>query len=237
MPWPKSLTLPEPYDARIRAQHPNSSSSTMTNATTASSHDDASPSDLLTEIKPGMTSTINRTETILDPRNRSVNQLGLFLAGCALTTFSVLLTRRSVSRRINALRPKGTFTPSTTTDALKVNGGAEAAEALGLATLNVGSVAFMLGAGALWAFDISSREELRIKLRRRMSLDAAEMVGKGEESEDGQEEQKEDLEIWFEVMSARLQGKSEAEIAALVLQKEEEMKAKAQTQADMEQQA
>ena len=80
----------------------------------------------------------------------------------------MLITRRSLNRKYNALRPTGIFSPSNKVP--DVSGPTEAAEALTLATLNVVSFSFMVGGGALWAFDISTPEELKYKLRSQLDF-------------------------------------------------------------------
>lgn len=52
----------------------------------------------------------------------------------------------------------------------------EAFEALNIATINVASVAMMLTGGLLWAFDISSLEDARVKFRGGLGFDGS---GKG----------------------------------------------------------
>jgi len=150
-----------------------------------------------------------------NPTTRFLGQLGLFAAGVATTAFSVLLTRRSVANRVASIRPKGLFTPSN--KPLKFNGGAEAAEALGLATLNVGSFSFMITTGLMWALDISDLEEMRGRLRRQMGLGLVD-VGLPEGLKDKEGAVKEDdVEMWMNVVAARMQGKSDEEVSAMVM--------------------
>ena len=104
--------------------------------------------------------------------------------------------------------PKGLFAPSNKVP--EVNGGVEAAEALFLATLNVTSCAIMLGGGAMWALDISEVEDLRRKVRKKMDVEGGE--GKTpQEAED-------DIEEWIAFAMAKLQGKSDQDIAEMVKQ-------------------
>lgn len=48
---------------------------------------------------------------------------------------------------------------------MEFNGPVEAFEALSIATINVSSVGMMVTGGLLWAFDISSIEDMRNKVR------------------------------------------------------------------------
>jgi hypothetical protein len=103
---------------------------------------------------------------------------------------SLAVTRRAITRKQIAAFPKyyqSNLRPPTTTtattaaeatatatestaasEASKVDGGLIAAEALGLATLNVMSFALMATGGLSYAFDISSAEDLKRYARRKM---------------------------------------------------------------------
>ncbi|KAL1866435.1 hypothetical protein VTK73DRAFT_4714 [Phialemonium thermophilum] len=101
---------------------------------------------------------------------RSLRQLGLFFAGAGFLTWSTLLTRRAVVRRQIAAFPKF-YHPShraPTTFERKPEDALIAFEALGLATLNVVSFAVMATGGLSWAFDVSSLDELRMRVRPRI---------------------------------------------------------------------
>ena len=205
-----SLRFPEPYDARVRAQ--------------ALTQREPGPISRNTTLAAGATQ-FDRIQMSEDSHaysafaptsfSRSGGQLLVFAAGATLTVLSGLITRRAVKSRIRAVRPSGTFTPSNHLKPSDVNGGAEAAVALGLATLNVASVTCMLAGGASWAFDISTPQELRQTLRRQMGIQ--EVVGGQVQTE----ETEQDIEQWMEVMTARMQGKNDQEIAQLVKQRQE----------------
>lgn len=79
-----------------------------------------------------------------------------------------------------------------------------ALEALSLATLNVISWAIMVTGGALYAFDISSMDDLRRKVRGGMGVD-----GTGRSEQDAEEE----LEEWLATVLARKEEKSNKGIA------------------------
>ncbi|KAI3392768.1 hypothetical protein diail_5204 [Diaporthe ilicicola] len=102
---------------------------------------------------------------------RSAKQLGLFAAGAGFLTLSALITRRAVSRRMLESAPR-MFQPSHHGPRPPPRGQKDkgddafvAAEALGLATLNVFSFGVMMTGGFMWAFDISNIEDLRTKAR------------------------------------------------------------------------
>lgn len=106
-----------------------------------------------------------------DQFRRSAKQLGLFAAGAGFLTLSTLITRRAVARRMAQSAPS-LFQPSHHGPGIPPRGQKDkgddafvAAEALGLATLNVFSFGVMMTGGFMWAFDISNIEDLRRKAR------------------------------------------------------------------------
>lgn len=107
-----------------------------------------------------------------------MKQLGLFFAGAGFFTFSMLVTRRSVSRKISAALPKF-YQPSHRAPAKGAQQSGEnsliAFEALNLATLNVLSFAMMATGGVAWSCDISSVDDLRAMARRKIGLAAGEI--------------------------------------------------------------
>ena len=130
---------------------------------------------------------INST-SITSPR--SVKQLRLFLAGCTFFTLSALITRRALARKYSSTFPRF-YHPSNQPPSMAINGRLDAYEALGIATINVISFAVMMTGGTLWAFDISSMDELRQKLsRRRLELDG---IGRTEKDDAVEEEWKDFL--------------------------------------------
>ncbi|MBE3048068.1 hypothetical protein IMZ48_37285 [Candidatus Bathyarchaeota archaeon] len=110
---------------------------------------------------------------------RALNQFSLFAAGSAFVLASVFVTRRAVARRTIAALPKS-FQPNVRAplrggDSLQggmpdveAEGGIIAAQALGLATLNVISFGIMAAGGAAFALDLSSVEDMRRYSRTRM---------------------------------------------------------------------
>jgi len=206
---PLSFTIPEPYDARMSAQRQAASPSGAT-PTAAETGNIIPSTSSYTTTAASLAQSVPASAT-----SRFLSQFGLFAAGAATTAFSVLLTRRSVANRVAAIRPKGLFTPSN--KPLKFNGGAEAAEALGLATLNVASFSFMITTGLMWALDISGLEEMRTRLRRQMGLGLVDARLPDElKSKDGAVKD-DDVEMWMNVVAARMQGKSDEEVSAMVM--------------------
>jgi hypothetical protein len=100
---------------------------------------------------------------------RSMKQLGLFAAGAGFLVLSTTITRRAVNRRILSSRPM--FYHPSHQGAMKQgnpDGPFIAAEALGLATLNVFAFAVMATGGLAWAWDVSNVEDLRNRARRKL---------------------------------------------------------------------
>ena len=100
---------------------------------------------------------------------RTRRQLGLFFAGAGFFAISSIITRRSLIRRYKATVPKF-YQPSNQANA-DFNGAMEAFEALNIATVNVLSVGIMLGGGLLYAFDISSLDDMRRQIRSTIGAD------------------------------------------------------------------
>lgn len=103
-----------------------------------------------------------------DPGNRERRQDALLFGGIAFTCLSLLVTRRTLLRKHGAY-PK-TFTPSNAPPP-PVSGGLDAAEALGLATLNVCSFAMVAAGGLMKYFDIGDLEDMREQVRRGIGFD------------------------------------------------------------------
>ncbi|RFU28143.1 hypothetical protein B7463_g8206, partial [Scytalidium lignicola] len=144
---------------------------------------------------------ISKTSTPSEPQSsifspRSRKQLSLFLAGASFFTLSTLITRRSLVRRYKASLPK--FYHPSNRPVGDVNGAMEAFEALNIATINVLSMSMMVSGGLLWAFDISSSEDLRRKLRGGLGFD-----GKGSAENEAEEE----IEEWIASVLARKEEK------------------------------
>lgn len=129
--------------------------------------------------------------------SRSRKQLGLFLAGATFFTISTLITRRALARKFIQTTPSF-YQPSNRPPTQPVNGAIEAFEALNLATINVVSFGMMGVGGALWAFDISSMEDMRRKVRGGLGVD-----GSGKSEMDAEEE----IEEWLATVLARKERK------------------------------
>ncbi|EPE24276.1 hypothetical protein GLAREA_08127 [Glarea lozoyensis ATCC 20868] len=126
---------------------------------------------------------------------RSMRQLGLFAAGAGFLAISTAVTRRSLVRKYKASIPRF-YQPSNRPN-MEVNGAMEAFEALNIATINVLSAGIMTTGGLIWAFDISSLEDMRSKVRKTMG-------GNGSAEDQAAEEE---LEEWFASVLSRKEFK------------------------------
>jgi hypothetical protein len=126
---------------------------------------------------------------------RSMRQLGLFAAGAGFLAISTAITRRSLVRKYKASIP-AFYQPSNRPN-LEVNGAMEAFEALNIATINVFSAGVMFTGGMIWAFDISSLEDMRSKVRKTMG-------GNGSPEDTAAEEE---IEEWFASVLSRKEFK------------------------------
>ena len=111
----------------------------------------------------------DQRSSLFSPRSR--RQLGFFFAGAGFFALSTLVTRRALVRRYRSTLPKF-YQPSNRPD-VQVNGAMEAFEALNIATINVLSLAMMTAGGLLYAFDISSVDDVRRSVRARLGWDGA----------------------------------------------------------------
>lgn len=94
---------------------------------------------------------------------RPLKQFGFFALGAGLMAASVAVSRRAVVRRRLDSFPKFYYSNRTKLKFDSSERSVMAAEALGLATLNVMNFGVMLVGGVFWAFDISSVEELQAR--------------------------------------------------------------------------
>ena len=160
----------------------------------------APPQDDLSEQRPPPP----EPEVRIDAAHRQRRQQGVLYGGLIFTGLSLWVTRRSLARKHAQLRaaqlalksaPPGTAFPAGS----KVDGGLEAAEALGLATLNVSAVAMAtLGAGMTW-FDIAEVEDMRDRVRKGVGFD----VYGGDSAAD------KELEAWVADVLSRKDGEGE----------------------------
>ncbi|RDW61290.1 hypothetical protein BP5796_11182 [Coleophoma crateriformis] len=100
---------------------------------------------------------------------RSRRQLSLFAAGVGFFGLTSIITRRALVRRYKATIPK--FFQPNNRPSMEFDGALEAFEALSIATINVASVGMIAAGGLLWAFDISSIEDMRKKVRTNMGTE------------------------------------------------------------------
>ncbi|KAI9882768.1 MAG: hypothetical protein M1823_005480 [Watsoniomyces obsoletus] len=110
------------------------------------------------------------TSDFFSPRSR--RQLSIFVAGATFLFISTAITRRSLYRRYKATLPA--FYHFNNRPTIPISGASEALEALNIATINVFSVSLMVTGGMMWAYDISSLEDLRRKVRAGMGVRGTE---------------------------------------------------------------
>lgn len=114
---------------------------------------------------------------------RPLKQFGFLFAGAGFMAASVAISRRSVMRRRLDAIPKFYSSNRDTVAFDSADRSALAAQALGLATLNVMSFGVMLIAGIAWSFDLSSIEELQTRTRAVTRRSGALFVNPEDESE------------------------------------------------------
>ncbi|MCJ1258685.1 hypothetical protein MMC24_006518 [Lignoscripta atroalba] len=136
---------------------------------------------------------------------RSRKQVSLFFAGASFFALSSVITRRSLVRRYAATLPRF-YQPSNRPPATPVNGAMEALEALNIATINVTSFLMMMAGGLLWAFDISSMDDMRRKIRGGLGVD-----GSGRSESDAEQEFEEWLAGVLQRKEEKRRKKGEAE--------------------------
>ncbi|EGP82631.1 uncharacterized protein MYCGRDRAFT_77999 [Zymoseptoria tritici IPO323] len=143
----------------------------------------------------------------IDAAHRARRQNAMFFGGLAFTCLTALVTRRALTKKKLAMYPHlqptvgkdaklelPKFTPSNTPP--KAEGGLDAAEALFLATLNVGAV-FMASVGAFMKFaDVADTEDLRDYVRSGIGYDVYA----------GDTEADREIEQWFAEVLSRKDG-------------------------------
>ncbi|KAM3459205.1 hypothetical protein NHJ6243_007100 [Beauveria neobassiana] len=102
----------------------------------------------------------------LSPLQRQAKQLSLLLLGASFLSASALITRRAVLRRQAEFVPRffhySHLAPGSVDSAARSS---LAAQALGLATLNVAAFGVLLVGGTAWGFDLCSVAELQARTR------------------------------------------------------------------------
>jgi len=108
-----------------------------------------------------------------------------------------MITRRSLVRRYKATVPKF-YQPNNRLN--EVNGAMEAFEALNIATINVLSVGMMFTGGLLYAFDISSIDDMKRTVRSRIGVDA---IRSGQDVGRSDHDVEKEIEQWFATVLER----------------------------------
>jgi len=130
----------------------------------------------------------------------------------------MMITRRSLVRKYKSLMPK--FYQPSNRPPSNINGAMEAFEALNIATINVFSVGMMLTGGLLYAFDISSLDDMRRNVRSRIGVDVSRT----------DQDEEEEIEEWFATVLERKEMRSIKER----VQKEKEKKLQSASQVQSE---
>ncbi|GKZ30503.1 hypothetical protein AbraIFM66950_009342 [Aspergillus brasiliensis] len=165
----------------------SSTASTASNPDSQSQSQPQPPSPSEQQQQPTPPSSIQRspTEEFEPPLPKlwtPKTNLKLLLGGLAFFTFSIYSTRRAMNRKLLASIPP--YYTSSVYHKPKVSGGAEAFEALHLATMNVLSFGMMSAGGLLYALDINGVEDMRRFVRKGMvEGDGALMRGEDKELE------------------------------------------------------
>lgn len=126
--------------------------------------------------------------------SRSMPGLILFAGGAAFTVLTSALTRRALVRRYKIAQPP--FYRANNAPQPRANGLPDALEALTVATLNVASWATMLAGGWMWALQVSSFEDLRLRIRSRIG-------GGARPGTKSKQEVEEEIEEWIAKILAR----------------------------------
>ncbi|AEO65140.1 6dcc02c9-9c58-426b-91fc-9169048b2c92 [Thermothielavioides terrestris] len=118
---------------------------------------------------------------------RSLRQLGLFFGGAGFFYWSLLLSRRAITRHQLAAQLKF-YQPNQFGGRAQLGSPGRrdplvAVEALNLATLNTISFAIMAAGGVSWAFDISTMDDLRRITRRSLEAAAGGTIDEAAEQE------------------------------------------------------
>ncbi|KAK6353306.1 hypothetical protein TWF696_005278 [Orbilia brochopaga] len=144
--------------------------------------------------KPAPFSTVaqDHRDPSITPFDRRRKQLTLYFAGTTFLLLSIATARRSTRRRALATIPKY-YTPNTRSSELTFNGGADAFEALNIASLGVMSVGMITVGAAMYMFDVVNVEETRRLVRSRY----------GWEGRKTESEVEEELEEWIATVLAR----------------------------------
>ncbi|PKY07915.1 hypothetical protein P168DRAFT_300712 [Aspergillus campestris IBT 28561] len=118
----------------------------------------------------------------------------LLLGGLGFLAFSLSATRRAINKRTLSARPP--FYTSSPYHRPDANGGAEAFEALHLATINVVSVGMAATGAAMFAFGVDGVQDMRGYMRRGMGIEDAHGNPIVPKSGGGDEEIERDIEEW-----------------------------------------
>ncbi|KAJ6784272.1 hypothetical protein PWT90_03914 [Aphanocladium album] len=181
-----------PEQASASASSASSSPASQIPSTTTASTPPPQQQQPIVHPPPAPPRAIDTSSTAhLTPLQRQVKQLGLLALGCGFMAATVAVTRRAVVRRQMEAVPRffhSSYLPAGSLDSGERS--ALAAQALGLATLNVAGFGVLLVGGAAWSFDLCSVAELQA--RTQMALRRQGGAGGGSGLLDEEEEREVD---------------------------------------------
>ncbi|KAM3436602.1 hypothetical protein NHJ13734_005018 [Beauveria thailandica] len=177
---PPASPSPSPSAHTTSPSSSSSSSPSPQSPTVAAAAAARSPTAATAEIDTSSTAH-------LSPLQRQAKQLSLFLLGASFLSASALITRRAVLRRQAEFVPRffhySRLAPGSVDSAARSS---LAAQALGLATLNVAAFGVLLVGGTAWGFDLCSVAELQARTRmavRRSTGGGGDVLREEEERE------------------------------------------------------
>ncbi|KAK0669584.1 hypothetical protein QBC41DRAFT_107026 [Cercophora samala] len=137
---------------------------------------------------PGLSQPYERPQYPPVFSERSLRQMGLMAAGGGFLALSILVTRRAIARQMimSRLRYYSSNPIALPSQPLKKDP-LIAVSALGYATLNTLAFGIMFVGGLSWAFNISSREELKQAAQYSMVRSISSAMG-GEEDKEAEKE-------------------------------------------------
>ncbi|OAA75452.1 hypothetical protein LEL_07440 [Akanthomyces lecanii RCEF 1005] len=188
---PHVVGTPEPGSSSPSPPSPDSSSTTTSSSSPPRAAAPApNPSQQRHRLPPAAPSPVIDTSRTahLTPLQRQTSQLSLLLLGGSFMAATVFVTRRAVLRRQRESIPRffhASYLPPGHPH-VALDGGERstlAAQALGLATLNVAGFAVLLTGGTAWAFDLCSVAELQARTQMRRDAAGGGHMGEDEERE------------------------------------------------------
>ncbi|PMB63795.1 hypothetical protein BM221_010266 [Beauveria bassiana] len=163
---PHVAGTPPPPSPSADTTTPSSSSSSSSSSLSPQSPAAAATAAAIRSSTPAPPEIDTSSTAHLSPLQRQAKQLSLLLLGASFLSASALITRRAVLRRQAEFVPRffhySHLAPGSVDSAARSS---LAAQALGLATLNVAAFGVLLVGGTAWGFDLCSVAELQARTR------------------------------------------------------------------------